>query len=106
MRVPSVKKPGIAMRILPVLGVLLLSLIWDSASARQCPYGYERQGVYCVPIAQKYRDSFRYDKPPGPRVYGGQYESRRDSRVDSRVGAGGCPPGYAHHSGGCLTVRR
>jgi len=89
------------------LGLASVSLISGGASARQCPYGYERNGPYCVPIAQQYRQRFyRYPKPPGPRVYGGHYEGRIDSRVDSRVGAGGCPVGYYRATGGCLAMRR
>jgi hypothetical protein len=89
------------------LGLASLSLMSDAASARQCPYGFQRNGPYCVPIAQQYRKRFYgVDTTPGPRVYGGQYDSRIDTRVDGRVGSGGCPAGYYRANGGCLSVRR
>jgi len=89
------------------LGLAALSLMSGAASARKCPYGYERNGPYCVPLARQYREQFYgFDATPGPRVYGGQYDSRVDSRVNGRIGSGGCPPGYYSASGGCLRLRR
>ena len=94
--------------ILALFGVAVPAMMADTVLAKQqCPYGYERNGPYCVPIARRYRERFYgYHNPPGPRVYGGYYESHVDSRVESRVGAGGCPPGFSPRTGGCVPVRR